>query len=195
MTIPFLSLKEQTAALKPEVMKALEAVVDSQGFANRQPAQFEKELASFLGCKEVVCVNSGTTSLHGALICAGVGAGDDVLTVAHTWISTVWAISYANAHPCSSTSIRPRVAWTRATSRRSSRPRPRQSCQSTSTACRSTSTRSSTSPRRRACRSSRTARSPSARRTRASRRAASASSTPRASTPQDLGPGARAARA
>ncbi|MBK7397816.1 MAG: DegT/DnrJ/EryC1/StrS family aminotransferase [Myxococcales bacterium] len=100
MTIPFLSLKEQTAALKPEVMKALEAVVDSQGFANGPPvAQFEKELASFLGCKEVVCVNSGTTSLHGALICAGVGAGDDVLTVSHTWISTVWAISYANARP------------------------------------------------------------------------------------------------
>ncbi len=100
MTIPFLSLKDQTAALKPEVMKALEAVVDSQGFANGPPvAQFEKDFASYLGCKETIAVNSGTTSLHAALICAGVQPGDEVVTVSHTWISTCWAISYAGATP------------------------------------------------------------------------------------------------
>lgn len=98
--IPFLSLKEQTAALKPEVMKALEKVVDGQGFANGPPvAQFEKEFAAYLGCKETIAVNSGTTSLHAALLGVGVGAGDDVVTVAHTWISTCWAISYVNARP------------------------------------------------------------------------------------------------
>jgi dTDP-4-amino-4,6-dideoxygalactose transaminase len=44
-------------------------------------------------------VNSGTTALHAALLSAGVGPGDDVLTVSHTWISTVWAVSYCGAKP------------------------------------------------------------------------------------------------
>lgn len=98
--IPFLSLKEQTASLKAEVMAALEKVVDTQGFANGPAVEaFEKEFATYLGVKDVICVNSGTTSLHAALICAGVKPGDDVVTVAHTWISTCWAVSYAGANP------------------------------------------------------------------------------------------------
>ena len=98
--IPFLSLKEQTAALKPEMLAALEKVIDSQGFANGPAVEaFEKQLASYLGVKETVCVNSGTTSLHAALVATGVKPGDDVLTVSHTWISTCWAITYAGAKP------------------------------------------------------------------------------------------------
>jgi dTDP-4-amino-4,6-dideoxygalactose transaminase len=49
--------------------------------------------------REVVALNSGTSALHAALICAGVSAGDEVITVAHTWISTVWAVSYVGAKP------------------------------------------------------------------------------------------------
>ncbi len=98
--IPFLTLKEQTAKLKPEIMAALEQVIDTQGFANGPAVEkFENEFARYLGVKHAICVNSGTTSLHAALLCAGVGAGDDVLTVAHTWISTVWAVSYVGANP------------------------------------------------------------------------------------------------
>lgn len=98
--IPFLTLKEQTAALKPEILKALEGVIDTQGFANGPAVEkFEKEFAQYLGVKHAICVNSGTTSLHAALLCCGVGAGDDVLTVAHTWISTCWAVSYVGANP------------------------------------------------------------------------------------------------
>ncbi len=98
--IPFLSLKDQTASLKAEALKALEAVIDSQGFANGPAVDaFEKKFASYLGCKATVGVNTGTTSLHAALIACGVGAGDDVLTVSHTWISTAWAVSYVNARP------------------------------------------------------------------------------------------------
>jgi dTDP-4-amino-4,6-dideoxygalactose transaminase len=98
--IPFLSLAEQTAALKPQILRALEAVIDVQGFANGPAvAAFEKDFAAYLGCKEVVCVNTGTTALHAALLSAGVGPGDEVVTVAHTWISTVWAVSYVGARP------------------------------------------------------------------------------------------------
>ena len=98
--VPFFSLREQSSALKAEVLAALETIIDTQGFANGPAVEaFEKQLATFLGVKEVVCVNSGTTSLHGALLAAGVKPGDDVLTVSHTWISTCWAISYAGAQP------------------------------------------------------------------------------------------------
>lgn len=100
MTVPFFSLKEQTATLKPEILTVLERVVDAQAFASGPFTEtFEKELAAYLGTREVVCVNSGTTALHAALLGCGVGAGDDVLTVAHTWISTVWAVSYVGARP------------------------------------------------------------------------------------------------
>src|SRR5262249_17721674 len=58
-----------------------------------------KQFASYLGVREVVGVNTGTTSLHAALIASGVKQGDDVLTVSHTWISTSWAITYAGARP------------------------------------------------------------------------------------------------
>ena len=48
--IPFLSLKDQTAALKPQVLEALSKVIDGQGFANGPAVEaFEKELATYLG--------------------------------------------------------------------------------------------------------------------------------------------------
>lgn len=98
--IPFLSLKEQTAKLKTEVLTALEQVIDAQGFANGpKVAAFEQEFSSYLGVSSAICVNTGTTSLQAALIGAGVQPGDDVVTVAHTWISTAWAISYVGATP------------------------------------------------------------------------------------------------
>jgi dTDP-4-amino-4,6-dideoxygalactose transaminase len=100
MPIPFLSLRDQTASLKSEILAAFEAVIDTQGFANGPAvASFERKLASYLGVRDVVCVNSGTTALHAALLAVGVKPGDDVLTVSHTWISTAWAITYCGANP------------------------------------------------------------------------------------------------
>lgn len=98
--IPFLSLKDQTAALREEVLTGLGQVIDSQAFANGPAvAAFERALAEYLGCREVICVNSGTTALHGALLGAGVMPADEVITVPYTWISTSWAISYVGARP------------------------------------------------------------------------------------------------
>lgn len=100
MSIPFLTLARQVAGLRAELLCALEGVVDSQGFANGPAVRvFEQELAHYLGVRETVALNSGTSALHAALICAGVGLGDEVITVAHTWISTVWAVSYVGAKP------------------------------------------------------------------------------------------------
>ena len=71
--IPVLSLKNQTAALREEVLAGLGRVIDSQTFANGPAvAEFEHALAAYVGCGHAICVNSGTTALHGALL--GVGA-------------------------------------------------------------------------------------------------------------------------
>jgi dTDP-4-amino-4,6-dideoxygalactose transaminase len=98
--IPFLTLERQVAGLRGAALEAIEEVIQAQAFANGPAvARFESELAEFLGVAHVVGVNTGTSALHAALICAGVGPGDEVVTVAHTWISTAWAISYVGAAP------------------------------------------------------------------------------------------------
>ena len=100
MSVPFFSLSEQVKSLRKEMLVAIADVVDTQGFANGPPvAKFEGEFAKYLGVKHVIAVNTGTTALQAALMALNVGAGDDVVTVAHTWISTCWAVSYVGARP------------------------------------------------------------------------------------------------
>lgn len=98
--IPFLTLDRQVRMMRAEILEALAKVVDRQAFSSGPFVEaFEEELATYLGVEHVVGVNNGTTALHAALVGAGVGPGDEVLTVAHTWISTAWAITYAGAVP------------------------------------------------------------------------------------------------
>jgi len=100
MSIPFLTLGRQVAELRSELARALETVIDAQSFASGPAVlAFEQELAGYLGVREVVGLNSGTSALHAALLAVGVGPGDEVVTVAHTWISTAWAVSYVGATP------------------------------------------------------------------------------------------------
>lgn len=100
MKVPFFSLQHQVEAMRAEVLSAIAEVVDAQAFANGPAvARFEEDLARYLGVKHVVAVNTGTTALQAALLGAGVKPGDDVVTVAHTWISTSWAVSYVGARP------------------------------------------------------------------------------------------------
>jgi dTDP-4-amino-4,6-dideoxygalactose transaminase len=100
MAVPFFTLQEQVNGLRNEFMSAIGAVVENQGFANGPAvAKFEAEFAKYLGIKHVIAVNTGTTALQAALMAVGVQPGDDVVTVAHTWISTAWATSYVGARP------------------------------------------------------------------------------------------------
>src|SRR5262249_32562835 len=61
--------------------------------------EFEKQFADYTGARHAIGVNSGTSALHLALICAGVGQGDEVITVPMTFIATSWAVSYVGAQP------------------------------------------------------------------------------------------------
>jgi dTDP-4-amino-4,6-dideoxygalactose transaminase len=62
-------------------------------------AAFEAEFAAFVGAPHACAVSSGTTALHLALLAAGVGPGDEVVTVSHSFIATANSIRYAGAVP------------------------------------------------------------------------------------------------
>ena len=62
-------------------------------------AAFEHEFAAYCGTPESVGVNSGTSALHLALLAAGIGSGDEVITTPFTFVATVAAIRYAGATP------------------------------------------------------------------------------------------------
>ena len=62
-------------------------------------AAFEKEFASFMGAEHAVAVSNCTTGLHLALLGAGVEAGDEVVTVSHSYIATANVVRYCGAEP------------------------------------------------------------------------------------------------
>ena len=73
----------------------------SSGWVSQGPevAAFEKEFAAAVGAAHATAVSSCTTALHLALLAAGVKAGDEVLTVSHSFIATANAIRYCGARP------------------------------------------------------------------------------------------------
>jgi len=62
-------------------------------------AAFEKEFAAFVGAPHATAVSNCTTALHLALLAVGVGAGDEVITVSHSYIATANAVKYCGAEP------------------------------------------------------------------------------------------------
>ena len=99
-TIPFLDLKAQHAPLMADIKREIDEVIDSHAFALGPAVEsFERAFADYCGVGHCVGLNSGTSAVHLGLICAGVQAGDEVITTPFTWISTVWALSYVGAKP------------------------------------------------------------------------------------------------
>jgi dTDP-4-amino-4,6-dideoxygalactose transaminase len=98
--VPFLDLGAQYASIRDEVLEALREVAESTTYVlGPKVAEFEESFARYVGAKHCVGVNSGTSALHLALICAGVQPGDEVVTVPMTFVATSWAISYIGAKP------------------------------------------------------------------------------------------------
>lgn len=98
--IPFIDLKAQYAGIREEVRAAIDKVLESGQFIlGDEVERFEEEFAEYCGAKYGVAVNSGTSALHLALLAAGVGPGDEVITVPSTFVATAAAIEYAGARP------------------------------------------------------------------------------------------------
>jgi dTDP-4-amino-4,6-dideoxygalactose transaminase len=96
--IPFVDLMKTQSLLAPELVEAARQVIASGRFIlGPQNAAFECAFAEFCGTSYAVTTSTGTSALHLALKAAGVGAGDEVITVPATFVATVAAIQYAGA--------------------------------------------------------------------------------------------------
>lgn len=100
MQVPFLDLKFQYSALREEILAAIDRVASQASFTlGAEVEAFEREFAQFSGLPFAVAVNSGTSALHLALLAAGIGPGDEVITTSNTFIATVETILYTGAKP------------------------------------------------------------------------------------------------
>lgn len=98
--IPMVDLKAQYQTLKSEIDEALaQALTSGQFILGPNVKAFEQETAAYLGAAHAVGVASGTDALHLALVAAGVGEGDEVITTPFTFIATAEAICYVGARP------------------------------------------------------------------------------------------------
>ncbi|HXH08808.1 MAG TPA: DegT/DnrJ/EryC1/StrS family aminotransferase [Alphaproteobacteria bacterium] len=98
--IPLVDLKAQYHRIKPEIHAAIARVLESSQFVlGPEVAAFEEEFAAYCEARHGIAVNSGTSALHLALLAAGVGPGDEVITVPLTFVATVAAICYTGARP------------------------------------------------------------------------------------------------
>ena len=98
--IPILDSKRHYATIGAEVEKAVCEVLRSGSYILWPNAKaFEQEMADFIGCKYTVGLNSGTDALHIALRALDIGAGDEVITVAFTFVATTEAIGIVGAKP------------------------------------------------------------------------------------------------
>jgi dTDP-4-amino-4,6-dideoxygalactose transaminase len=92
--IPFVDLKAQYNSIKTEIDNAIQRVLDNTSFImGDELKKFEEEFALFCNVKYAIGVANGSDALILALRACGIGEGDEVITVPHTFISTAEAIS------------------------------------------------------------------------------------------------------
>ena len=98
--IPCLDLKEQHQQVKAEIFEAFEKVYEKTAFSGGPfVEEFEKNFAQYAEAAYALGVSNGTTALHLAMLALGIGAGDEVIIPANTFIATAWGISHAGATP------------------------------------------------------------------------------------------------
>src|SRR4051812_12461460 len=82
-----------------EAAAAREAILSGWVTQGPQVAAFEKEFAQYVGAPHACAVSNCTTALHLALHVLGIGPGDEVITVSHSFIATANAVRYCGATP------------------------------------------------------------------------------------------------
>ncbi len=99
-TIPLVDLRAQYELIKNEVDLAIHDVIRRSAFIRSSDVEaFEREFAAFCEGDACAAVGNGTDALYLALRACGIGSGDEVITVAHTFIATTEAITMCGARP------------------------------------------------------------------------------------------------
>ncbi len=100
MKVPFLDLRAQYRALKPEMGPAMESVLERGAFIlGEEVRTFERRFAEYTGAAHVINCANGSDALEMALQALGIGPGDEVLVPAHTWLTTATAATHLGAEP------------------------------------------------------------------------------------------------
>ncbi|MCW8905850.1 MAG: DegT/DnrJ/EryC1/StrS family aminotransferase [Sedimenticola sp.] len=100
MTIPFIDLKSQYQALKPQIQERINRVLEhGQYIMGPEVGELEERLADYVGVKHCIAVSSGTDSLLIAMMALGIGPGDEVITTPFTFIATGEMIALLGATP------------------------------------------------------------------------------------------------
>jgi len=98
--VPFVDPRVHYQRYKKQIDGAILGCLERGQLVYRQELKdFEQELADFVGVKYAVGLNSGYHALYFSLLAAGVGPGDEVVTVAHTFVATISAIVHCGATP------------------------------------------------------------------------------------------------
>lgn len=96
----FIDLKSQQALIRSDIDQRISAVLDHGRYIMGPEVQeLEQELAAYVGVKHCIGASSGTDTLLIAMMALGIGAGDEVITVPYTWISTAEMIALIGAKP------------------------------------------------------------------------------------------------
>jgi dTDP-4-amino-4,6-dideoxygalactose transaminase len=100
MNIPFVDLKAQYNSIKNNIDDAIANVIGDTAFiGGKYVKEFEKNFAELYGVKHCISCANGTDSLYILMKMMGIGAGDEVITVANSWISSSETISQTGATP------------------------------------------------------------------------------------------------
>ena len=100
LTVPYVAFKQQVAAIKKELMKAVESVLESgQYVLSEKGKKFEKEFSEYCDAKFSTGVANGTCALHLVLRCLDIGPGDEVITAPNSFIASAGAIGVLGAIP------------------------------------------------------------------------------------------------
>lgn len=100
MNIPFIDLKSQYKALKPQIDSRIQAVLDHGAYVNGpEVVELEKKLAEYTGAPYALSCASGTDALLIPMMALGIGPGDEVITTAFSFIATAETIVLAGATP------------------------------------------------------------------------------------------------
>ena len=100
MSIPFIDLKTQYKALKPQIDERIHAVLDHGMFImGPEVTECEKALADYLGCKHAIACSNGSDALLMAMLALDIGPGDEVITTSFSFIATIEMIVLAGAKP------------------------------------------------------------------------------------------------
>lgn len=95
-TIPFIDLHAQYLSIREDIDRAIREVIEESAFIrSRHVTAFEEQFAAALGVDHCVSCANGTDAIYIAMKGLGINAGDEVITTAHSWISTSETISQA----------------------------------------------------------------------------------------------------